>query len=464
MKADYVIKNGIVVTPQSTIIGGVAVKGTQIIAVASDDQLPDAKRIIDANGGYVIPGLIDIHYHLGAGGPIERIESDFKTETPGAALNGVTTVSSMLATLGSYIPVMERVIEWGTGESYVNFALHCAIQVNAHFDELKKLCDMGLCRFKMFYTAYKGEEGRKIGQLGCDDGMVYRACEFFADYGFPAMGTLHCEEQDIMDLLQPRYENKRMDLPAWTEARPDFIEAMSVDSAAWIAKATGAPVHIAHMSTREAVEELARWQKAGVRIYGETTPTYLTLTKYDDIGFFGKINPPLREKDDQEAIWAALRDGVITTMGTDTCPYTRKEKEQGGDLWSALPGFATGVEIFCAVMISEGVNKGRLSLEQMVKVTSEGSARLLNLYPRKGALVPGADADIVIVDPNKEMTVHSKNLLTRAKEWSPFEGMKLKGAPVFTMVLGEIMAENRELVGKPNGRFVPVKKTQRRMI
>jgi dihydropyrimidinase len=458
MKADYVIKNGIVVTPQNTIIGGVAVKGTRIMAVASDDALPDAGRSIDANGGYIIPGLIDVHYHLGAGGPPERIESDFKTETPGAALNGVTTVCSMLATLDSYIPFAEKVIGWGNETSHVNFALHCAIQNDGHFDELKQICDMGMCRFKMFYTAYKGEEGRKIGQLGCDDAMVYRACEFFADYGFPAAATLHCEEQDIMDLLQPRYENKRMDLPAWTEARPDFIEAMSLDSAAWIAKETGATIHIAHMSTREAVEELARWQKAGVRIYGETTPTYLTLTKYDDIGLFGKINPPLREKDDQEALWAALRDGVISTMGTDTCPYTRKEKEQGGDLWSALPGFATGVELFASVMFSEGVLKGRLSIEQMVKVTSEGTARFLNMYPHKGALVPGADADIVIIDPDRETTVHAKDLVTRAKEWSPFEGMKLKGMPVLTMVRGEIAAEGRELVGKPNGRFVPVKR------
>ena len=458
MKADVVIKNGVVVTPQNTIIGGVAVKGTQIIAVGADALLPEAHRFIDAQGGYIIPGLIDIHYHLGAGGPFERIESDFKTETPGAALNGVTTISSMLATLGSYIPAASRAIEWGRGKSFVNYAFHCAIQVPAHLDELKQVCDMGMCRFKMFYTAYKGEEGRKIGQLGCDDGLVYRACELIADYGFPAMATLHCEEQDIMDLLQPRFENKRMDLPAWTEARPDFIEAMSLDSAAWIAQATGAPVHIAHMSTKEAVEELARWQKAGVRIYGETTPTYLTLTKYGELGLYGKINPPLREKEDQAALWAALRDGVITTMGTDTCPYTRKEKEQKGDLWSALPGFATGVEIFCSVMFSEGVRKGRLSVEQMVRVTSEGAARLLNLYPRKGALVPGADADIVIIDPERETTVRAKDLLTRANEWSPFEGMKLMGMPVFTMVMGEIMAEGRELVGKPNGRFVPVKK------
>jgi dihydropyrimidinase len=233
---------------------------------------------------------------------------------------------------------------------------------------------------------------------------------------------------------------------------------MSLDSAAWIAKETGAPVHIAHMSTREAVEELARWQKAGVRIFGETTPTYLTLSKHDALGLFGKINPPLREKDDQEALWAALRDGVITTMGTDTCPYTRKEKEQGGDLWSALPGFATGVEVFCSVMISEGVHKGRLSLEKMVKVTSEGTARLLNLYPRKGALVPGADADVVIVDPNLETTIRSQDLLTRSKDWSPFEGIKVKGMPVFTMVMGEVVAENREIVGKRTGEFVPVEK------
>ncbi len=458
MKADCVIKNGVVVTPQGTILGGVAVKGSKIVAVTANESLPDARRVIDAKEGYVIPGLIDIHYHLGAGGPLERIESDFVTETPGAALNGVTTVSSMLASLDSYIPLAQKVIEWGRGKSYVNYALHCAIETPAHLDELQRLCEMGMCRFKMFYTAYKGEEGRKIGQLGCDDGMVYRAFEFFAKYGFPAMATLHCEEQDIMDLLQPRYEKKRNDLAVWTEARPDFIEAMSLDSAAWIAKETGAPVHIAHMSTREAVEELARWQKAGVRIYGETTPTYLTLTKYDKLGLFGKINPPLREKDDQDALWAALRDGIITTMGTDTCPYTRKEKEQGGDLWSALPGFATGVEVFCSVMISEGIHKGRLSLEQMVKVTSEGTARLLNLYPRKGALVPGADADIVIVDPNRETTIHGQDLLTRSKDWSPFEGIRVKGMPVCTMVMGEMVAENREMVGKSTGEFVPVKK------
>ena len=458
MKADCVIRNGIVVTPRGTILGGVAVKGSRIVSVASDELLPEAGRVIDAKQGYVIPGLIDIHYHLGAGGPLERIESDFVTETPGAALNGVTTVSSMLASLDSYVPLAPKVIEWGKGKSYVNYALHCAIETPAHFDELQEICEMGMCRFKMFYTAYKGEEGRKIGQLGCDDAMVYRAFEFFAKYGFPAMATLHCEEQDIMDLLQPRYEKKRTDLAAWTEARPDFIEAMSLDSAAWIAKETGAPVHIAHMSTREAVEELARWQKAGVRIYGETTPTYLTLTKFDDLGLYGKINPPLREKDDQDALWAALRDGVVTTMGTDTCPYTRKEKEQGGDLWSALPGFATGVEVICSVMISEGVHKGRLSLEQMVKVTSEGAARLLNLYPRKGALVPGADADIVIVDPNRETTIHAKDLLTRSKEWSPFEGIKVRGMPVFTMVMGEIVAEDREIVGRRAGCFVPVKR------
>jgi dihydropyrimidinase/dihydroorotase len=458
MKADIVIRNGRVVTPQNTILGGVAIKGTQIVAVGADAALPEASRYIDAQGGYIIPGLIDIHYHLGAGGPADRIESDFKTETPGCALNGVTTICSMLATLESYIPFAKKITEWGRGKSYVNYAFHCAIQLPAHLEEMTKLCDLGMSRFKMFYTAYKGEEGRKIGQLGCDDGMVYRACEILAEYGFPAMATLHCEEQDIMDLLQPRYEGKRMDLPAWTEARPDFIEAMSVDSAAWIAKATGAPIHIAHMSTREAVEELKRWQQAGVRIYGETTPTYLTMTKYDPVGLFGKINPPLREKDDQDALWAALRDGVITTMGTDTCPYTRKEKEQGGDLWSALPGFATGVEIFCAVMISEGVNKGRLSIEQMVKATSEGTARLLNLYPRKGALVPGADADIVVVDPHREWTVRSQEMVTRAKEWSPYEGMKLKGIPVSTLVMGELVAENRQVTGKPNGRFVPVAK------
>ena len=459
MKADCVIRNGKVVTPSGIVMGGVAVKGVKIVSVASDELLPDSTRFINADGGYILPGLIDIHYHLGAGGPLERIESDFRTETPGAALNGVTTISSMLASLDSYIPLAPKVIEWGKGTSYVNYALHCAIETTAHLDELKQICDLGMCRFKMFYTAYKGEEGRKIGQLGCDDGMVYRAFEFFAGYGFPAIATLHCEEQDIMDLLQPRYENKRMDLAAWTEARPDFIEAMSLDSAAWIAQATGAPVHIAHMSTREAVVELVRWQRAGVRIYGETTPSYLTLTKNDPIGPWGKINPPLREKDDQEALWAALRDGVITTMGTDTCPYTRKEKEQGGDLWSALPGFATGVEVFCSVMVSEGVDKGRLSIEQMAKVTSEGTARLLNLYPRKGALVPGADADIVVVDPNRETTIHAKDLLTRANGWSPFEGMKVRGMPVLTMVMGEIVAENRELVGKPKGCFVPVRKT-----
>ena len=166
MKADCVIRNGKVVTPSGIVMGGVAVKGVKIVSVASDELLPDSTRFIDADGGYILPGLIDIHYHLGAGGPLERIESDFRTETPGAALNGVTTISSMLASLDSYIPLAPKVIEWGKGTSYVNYALHCAIETTAHLDELKQVCELGMCRFKMFYTAYKGEEGRKIGQLG----------------------------------------------------------------------------------------------------------------------------------------------------------------------------------------------------------------------------------------------------------------------------------------------------------
>ncbi|MFQ6111102.1 MAG: dihydroorotase family protein, partial [Nitrospinota bacterium] len=325
MKVDCVVKGGRVVTPMGVIMGGVAISGGSIAAVGQDGLLPEGHRVIDAAGKFVIPGFIDMHSHLGAGGPIARIETDFISETEAAAHGGVTSFRSMVASMEPYLPQIDEIIGWGEKNSLVDFSFHAAIEVDEHFEELDALCDKGISGFKMFYTAYKGEEGRKLGQLGCDDGMVLRGCEFLARRGHPALITFHCEEQDIMDLLQPRVQGEgRGDLPAWTDARPDFIEPMSIDSAAWIAQATGARIHIAHVSTAEGAERIANWKGRGVQIFGETCPHYLVLTKHEEgLVPWGKINPPLRDAEDNARLWAALREGTIETMGTDNCPYTR---------------------------------------------------------------------------------------------------------------------------------------------
>lgn len=461
------IVNGRVVTPNGVIIGGVSIQDGHILHVGADSSLPPGEIVYDAGGNYIIPGLIDPHVHLNSdepGTPFERYARDFETETRGAVYGGVTCFLTRIASLGSYKEIFETVVKWGNENSYVDFILNAAVFTAEHISEQEWLTDRGLAAFKHFFTAYRGQEGIQKGLQPVDAGLLYESFENLGRIGRPAVGLVHAEQMDIIDVLRARLEGEgRQDLSAWTESRPWFTELIQIEAAALVAETTGAAMYLPHLTIGRGIEAVERYQSRGVKLYAETCPHYLVFTKDDsDLESWGKVVPPLRTREDQEALWDGIRRGIITLIGTDHCPYSRDSKEQRlgrANLWTAMPGFNNGMEHMLPLMWTHGVAAGRITVEEFVRICSQNAAETFNIFPRKGALVAGADADVVVIDPNMEATIDPDFYHTRSPEWSAYYGQKVKGMAVLTMVRGEVLMKDRELVGSPShGRYVAMQK------
>jgi dihydropyrimidinase len=461
------IKNGRVVTPSGVIYGGVAVDGEKIVYVGSDYSLPQAKRVIDAEENFIIPGLIDPHVHLGGapGVPFEEeLARQFPRETEGA-LRGVTTLGHMIMSTPqeSNFRFLDGLIKMGHELSYVDFFSHGVVTSELHLSEQPELWRRGVTSFKHFWNAYKGEDGQGI-LSHTDESIAYRSLLFVAEQGYPGVAMFHCEEIDPFYVLSAKLRKEgRNDLEAWAEARPPWAEKKRIIDAIEMAKGAGnPPVYIVHISCAEGVDVVVEERRQGYPVYGETNPAFLTHTcKMDELGCWAKVISPLRYPHDQERLWRGIRDGGITSIGTDNCGYTRKVKEEAGggkgrhgNLWDSTPGLCGGIERMLPVMMTFGVNAGRVSMEEMVQICSTNTAKLFGLYPRKGVLAPGSDADIVIVDPRKEATVDEKFYRCRP-EFDIYQGWKFKGLAKTTLIRGEVMMEDYETTGKPGyGRFI----------
>lgn len=459
MDADAVVRNGRVVTPHGIIFGGIAVRDKRIAAIASDHELPPARETHDAHGHYILPGIIDPHVHLAHGEPglpetnEARMVSDFRSETRGAVYGGVTCCVTRIVSPGSYKEVFSNAVRWGEGNSLIDFAFNAACFEPVHFEEQRWLYERGVAAFKHFYTASEYIKG-------IDEGVLYQSCENIARLGAPALAMIHCEDMALLSRLRLRVKNSgRNDTAAWTESRPEICELMRLEAASLIAEKTGAPLYIVHLSIGSGVEVVERYLDRGARVYAETCPHYLLLHQdMPELGGWGKVCPPLRTRRDQELLWVGLQKGLIQTMGSDHCPYTREAKEQGQgkeNLWGALPGFSNGMEHLLPLMWTHGVHTGRLSVEQLAKVCSENPARLFGLYPRKGALLPGADADLIIVDPNRKAFIDESFYHTRSADWSVFFGHEVRGLCTFTMVRGEVLYKDGKVNEKyGHGKFI----------
>ncbi|ELZ19960.1 dihydroorotase [Halosimplex carlsbadense 2-9-1] len=458
-QADLRVRNAKVVTPSGTLIGGVAAEDGSIVAVGADRSLPDATRTIDAEGNYLIPGFIDPHVHWGLSRYEyeyhEGLAHDFETETRGAVHGGVTTVVNFLLQPDPYVPDMDLFVEAGEENSYIDFAYHAIIHKEPHFEEIDALAERGVRSFKIFYNWYK-HASPELGIEHSDSGRVYRLLSQVADIDGGVV-MFHAENEDLA--YERREELKaegRNDLEAWTEASPNVAEAMQIESIAKLTEYTDSTSYIVHMSTGEGVDICRRYQQRGVDISAETLPAFLAHTNDEDLGVWGKISPPLREERSQEKLWHGLREGVVDYAGTDHCPHKKpfKEKEGGkyGDMWDAIPGDNNGIEYFLPAMMSEGVNEGRISMERLVEVCAENNARRWGLYPRKGALVEGADADMVVVDLEKSAVVDDDFYHTMEPRYSTFHGDELTGLPTHTIVGGDVVVEHGELQAEKGGR------------
>ncbi len=451
MAVDTVIRNCRVVTPQGSFNGGVAIDGEKIVALAQGDTvLPSAKRTIDGREHWLIPGLVDAHMHLGY--PPGDLENNLHSETQSSAAGGVTTVIHLLLEEHGLVPGAERFIRTYGEHGFVDLALTAAIFSEDDVDSIPKLVDMGLPAVK-FLIPYRGSESLH-GLPGIDDGIIYfgfREISKLAKEGYRVFARVHTENIEIFLRNKNRLLKAGQTNVQWGEAREKICEIEALNRCIFLAKCLETPLYIVHMTVGEGPAMVARARGEGMKIWAETCPQYLTLTKNESYGpTIGKVNPPLRDRWDNDRLWEGLQNEVISVIGSDHAPTQRKDK--AGNVFEALIGMPV-VETMLPTIVSEGVLKGRITLERLVEVCCYNPARIYGLAPRKGMIAVGSDADLVLIDPQKKVTVQGRKLHSRS-DFSPWDGRELTGWPRLTTLRGKIVVEDGAVkVDRAIGRF-----------
>lgn len=448
---DLLLTNARLLLPQQGLTEGVLGVIDGRIAIIAEPGTPlEARETIDCQGLWVLPGLIDPHVHFGFGSP----ETDFETESRFAALGGTTTVLSFHRS-ADIRESFEKVRDRALSQSCVDFGFHFGITSNLHVETLEEISRrFGVSSYKL-YMMYKGAAGLSKGFTDIDDGLLYSALRATAAIPGAIMGV-HCENVEVIPVLRdPLRAAGRDDLKAWNEQSPDFLEAENVHRVCYFAAKTGAAVNIVHLSSREALDEARRHRRTpgAPPIYVETCPHYLFLNDESPAGTYAKVNPPVRGQSDVDALWEGVLDGSITTIGTDHVPRKRATKDT--DIWAASNGFP-GTGLMLPILLHEGYHRRGVPLETLMKVSAESSARIYRM-PGKGSIEIGKDADLVIVDPDLERTVDPA-ILESNSDYSPYEGMSLKGWPVRTLVRGRTVALDGRITdaahANPGGRYL----------
>ena len=455
--ADLVFKNGLIVTPAGTIEGGVAILDGKIAAFGRDTFLLAADREIDLAGKYLLPGVIDPECHLGSHRPLA---DDFRSETRAAAASGVTTWGMQLVSLAitggadkvkgpadipSFTQAMPSYYD-AARSAAIDFFLTPILGTDEHVEEIPYLAkEHGITSFKL-HLQMQGPWKSAWPAYAFDDGSIYSAFESVAKLGAPAIALLHCENWEIARVLQKRLMDAgRTDMGAWDDRSPTFTEAGHARTYLYYARVAGCPIYVVHVTTKETLTEIEKAKAEGLKVYSEIGTHYLVLHKDA-----WKINVPLRDRSTHETLWHALASGAIDCIGSDHVAHTRsRESMETGNVWTTISGFPSRVEGMFPLMLSEGVNKGRISIERLAQVASENPARIFGLYPKKGAITVGADADLVVVDLKRRVKI-TRNMLHTVTPWSIYEGWDVTGWPVMTLVRGNIVMEWLE--GEPRAR------------
>ena len=393
MKADLTIRSAHVVTHASEFDGGVSVMDGRIVAVGADESLPDATRVIDAHGLLLMPGVIDPHCHLGVNYPYD---DDMTSETEAAARGGLTTVLLYIRTKEpSYIPFYKDRRRRGEQAAVIDFGFHFGMQREEHIREIPQIAaETGVSSYKLYFGY---EPDNPIGIVPATDGWVYASMRAAAELPGGVV-SVHCENTGIASWLKQELEpTGRQDLGAYTESRPAFCEVETVRRMIFLSELTGCPLYVVHTTAADSTTVAAEARARGVDVTIETCPHYLTRTAYDeDLDMRAKISPPLRDAAEQGRLWQAVLDGRVASLGSDHVPFFPK---QGKDLWTEKPGIVS-FPWELALLMEHGYHRRGLALQQLVSMNSYTPAKRFGLYPRKGALVPGADADVILVDPD----------------------------------------------------------------
>lgn len=462
---DLIIKNGTLVTPYSTFQADIAVTDGKISAVGSAALFGKAARVIDAPGKYILPGLIDVHNHFEAPFMGCRGSLDFFGASVAGAFGGVTTFMDFTNTsAGQSVLESVKIRREEMAKSAIDYGIHAKF-VEAcprALDEIKALVDYGCPSFKLFMT-YKQQ-----GVMSSDEDLLKVFAES-AKWG--ALPGVHAESNAIAETNVERFrEAGAMGWADFARSKPPVCELEAVERVILLARYAGTPLYIFHLSSGLGLEAVRRARALGQQVFTETCPHYLTMTTEKYCGKDGHLyimSPPLREESDQDALWGGLADGSIAAIGSDNCTYSRAEKEMFLERDSSgrlIPDFTkvvngvTGVEERLAILLEDGVRKGRISLNKLVEITSCNPARIFGLFPRKGTIQAGSDADLVLVDPDVTWELSERNL-HYGLDYSVYTGKQVTGKPVMTIARGQVIVEAGEFTGsRGSGEFLTRKR------
>jgi len=451
------IKNGRVVTAVDDYQADIFVNGSAIVLIGKDLVI-DADKVIDAAGKLVIPGGVDPHTHLELPFGGTTTSDTFETGTRAAAFGGTTCIVDFaVQTRGtSTLKALDTWHAKAEGKTAIDYAFHMIItdMPTERIGEMRQLADDGVTSYKLF-MAYPGA-------LLSDDATIFRAMRKAGEDG--TLVCMHAENGIVIDELVKIAQSQGRTEPKYHAlTRPTRLEAEGVHRALSIAEVAHAPVYIVHLSCYDALQELRLAQARGVMAHAETCPQYLLLDvkRYDEPGFDGAkyvLTPPLREHWNHDELWGGLRTHALDVISTDHCPFCLKEqKELGRNDFSKIPNGGPGIENRMSLIYHYGVSHGHISLNRFVELTSTAPAKIFGLFPRKGMLAVGSDADIVIFDPDHEETISYFNEKTHHMniDYNAYEVFKVKGFTETVLSRGKVIIENGNYVGRPgDGRFV----------
>jgi dihydropyrimidinase len=455
MPFDTIIANGKVVTATDTYPADVAISHGKIVAIAQDLPKENATKTIDASGKYVLPGGIDVHTHLDMPFGGTTSADDFETGTRAAAFGGTTTlIDFAIQYKGQTLrTAFDAWMKKASGKAVADYSFHCIITdlADAQLEEMNALVREGVTSFKLF-MAYPG-----VFML--DDASIFRALRTTAKNG--GLICMHAENGSAIDVIVQQALAEGKKAPKYHAlTRPTTAEAEAVSRAIALAEMAGAPVYIVHLSCNEALEKVREARDRGLPVYAETCPQYLylSLENFDVPDFEGAkyvFTPPLREKWHQEKLWTGLKQDHLQVVSTDHCPFCFKEqKELGREDFTKIPNGGPGIEHRMSLIYSGGVAKGRFTVNRFVELVSTTPAKLFGLYPRKGTIAVGSDADLVIFNPTRKHTISAQTHHMRV-DYSMFEGIEVTGVPEVVLSRGQVIIEGNKFLGRPGaGEFL----------
>jgi dihydropyrimidinase len=451
MTYDTVITDSHIILPQGMIDKNILIDEGKIVGFTNDTPACDNK--INGNGLISVPGPIDTHVHYGVYSPINEAA---KTESHAAAIGGITTMMRMLRLEDPFSNSLQAQLDASSHSHYIDYAIHASIFTPQQINEMNICVEKGITSFKI-YMNLGGEVGNVYmdippnssklveSQVNVTNEIVEQTVKTAASLGCPIL--VHAEDYESCGCGIKTAKEKNQDgLSAWSNSRSPEFEVKAIKTVSKYGRDYDCVIYFAHIGSERALAQIEEEKKLGTKIFVETCPHYLSLSYDKQEGYLAKVMPPIRTENDNKAVWNALSKNQIDTIGTDHVANQLKLKLAGDDVWGALAGFP-GIGTVIPILLNDGVNQNRITLEQFVQFTSQNAAKIFGMYPQKGTLEKNSDADITMIDLKKEKKVTS-DLFGGFSDYIVYEGRNLKGWPVKTIVRGEIVADDFEIIGK----------------